>query len=94
MSVSEKGKGISYPSCDPISPGADQLQKWPTSPGIKLALREFKDNAQLYPPFTMKFPRLFLISTAFLVAATLPAQAAHYRSTNGTTILNLNEWQS
>ncbi len=39
----------------------------------------------------MKFSRLFLISTAFLVATTLPAQAAHYRSTNGTTILSLNE---
>jgi len=39
----------------------------------------------------MKFSRLLLISTISLVAATLPAQAASYKSTNGTTILNLNE---
>jgi len=39
----------------------------------------------------MKLSRLLLISTISLVAATLPAQAASYKSTNGTTILNLNE---
>ncbi|MEW6497312.1 MAG: hypothetical protein AB1589_33135 [Cyanobacteriota bacterium] len=39
----------------------------------------------------MKFSRLLLISTISLVAATLPAQAASYKSTNDTTIIELNE---
>ena len=39
----------------------------------------------------MKRSLLFLISAISLATLTLPAQAANYRSTNGTTIVDLNE---
>jgi hypothetical protein len=67
------------------------LKKWHTSTGINFAFSESKSNVQHPQQFRMKFSRLLLISTISLVAATLPAQAASYKSTNGTTILNLNE---
>lgn len=68
-----------------------QLQKWHTSTGINFAFSESKSNVQHPQQLRMKFSRLLLISTISLVAATLPAQAASYKSTNGTTILDLNE---
>jgi hypothetical protein len=74
-----------------ISPVADQLQKWHTSTGINFAFSESKSNVQHPQQLRMKFSRLLLISTISLVAATLPAQAASYKSANGTTLLDLNE---
>jgi hypothetical protein len=84
-------RSLSPDQLNTISPVADQLQKWHTSTGINFAFSESKSNVQHPQQFRMKFSRLLLISTISLVAATLPAQAASYKSTNGTTILNLNE---
>lgn len=42
----------------------------------------------------MKFSLLFLISAISLATATLPAQAANYGSTNGTTIVDPSEISS